>query len=54
MNNKFTFDQPTKDSYDILDDNDNQLNINQIGTNVSSDILDDNDNHLDINQIVQN
>jgi len=54
MNNKFTFDQPTKDSYDILDDHENQLNINQIDTKFSSDILDDNDIIFDINQIVQN
>ena len=33
MNNKFTFDQPTKDSYYILDDNDIILNINQIVQN---------------------
>lgn len=33
MNNKFTFDQPTKDSYDILDDHDNHLDINQVVQN---------------------
>lgn len=29
MNNNFNLGQPTKDSYDMLDDNDNQLDINQ-------------------------